>query len=174
MQFYFRMTKTLSMISHNNYKLSANEGFVTFWTSKLLHVLLTVTLCKWNPSQIPFFNLLIYSMKLKIHIGFWTLKVKCTYYGFCRYLLWSSRMQGQWVFRVGKKFQLGPKKFDFLDDPESTSSEKFMGGVFFVLLKLSYVAWRSIPNIVQFDSQDKHKPILSWCSSLQWTGNAAS
>jgi hypothetical protein len=27
------MTKTLSMISHKNYNLSANEGFVTFPTS---------------------------------------------------------------------------------------------------------------------------------------------
>ena len=30
------MTKTLSMISHKNYNLSANESFVIFLTSKLL------------------------------------------------------------------------------------------------------------------------------------------
>ena len=30
------MTKTLSMVSHKNYNLSANEGFVIFLTSKLI------------------------------------------------------------------------------------------------------------------------------------------
>ena len=30
------MTKTLSMVCHENYNLGANEGFVTFFTSKLI------------------------------------------------------------------------------------------------------------------------------------------
>ena len=30
------MAKTLSMISHKNYNLNANEGFVIFWTCKLI------------------------------------------------------------------------------------------------------------------------------------------
>ena len=30
------MTKTLSLVSHKNYNLSANEGFVMFLTSKLI------------------------------------------------------------------------------------------------------------------------------------------
>ena len=30
------MTKTLSMVSHKNYNLSANEDFVIFLTSKLI------------------------------------------------------------------------------------------------------------------------------------------
>ena len=32
----FRMTKTLSIVSHGNYNLTANEGFVMFLTSKLI------------------------------------------------------------------------------------------------------------------------------------------
>ena len=30
------MTKTLSMVSHKNYNLNANEGFVIFLTAKLI------------------------------------------------------------------------------------------------------------------------------------------
>ena len=30
------MTKTLPMVGHKNYKLSANEGFVIFLTSKMI------------------------------------------------------------------------------------------------------------------------------------------
>jgi hypothetical protein len=30
------MTKTLSMVSHNFYNLSANEGFIIYLTSKLI------------------------------------------------------------------------------------------------------------------------------------------
>jgi hypothetical protein len=30
------MTKILSMVTHKNYKLSANEGFVIFYISKLI------------------------------------------------------------------------------------------------------------------------------------------
>jgi hypothetical protein len=35
----FRMAKTLSMVSHKNYNLSANEGFVIFLTSKINYML---------------------------------------------------------------------------------------------------------------------------------------
>ena len=56
------MTKTLSMASHKNHNLGANEGSIIFLTSKLL---------------------LIYSMEVNICIGFWTLKVKCTQYEIC-------------------------------------------------------------------------------------------
>ena len=34
--FHFRMTKTFSLVSHINYNLSSNEGFVMFSTSKLI------------------------------------------------------------------------------------------------------------------------------------------
>ena len=30
------MMKTISMVSHKTYNLSANEGLVMFWTSKLI------------------------------------------------------------------------------------------------------------------------------------------
>jgi hypothetical protein len=33
------MTKTLSMVSHKNYNLNANEGFVIFLTSKFIYML---------------------------------------------------------------------------------------------------------------------------------------
>ena len=70
------MTKTLSMVSHKNYNLSANEGFVKKLLLSKLHALLTVSFQKENPNQ-----LLIYSMEVNIYIGFWILKTKCTQYG---------------------------------------------------------------------------------------------
>ena len=66
------MTKTLSMVT-KKYNLNANEGFVIFLTSNLLQSLLAVSLWKGNPNQ-----LLIFSMKVNIYIGFRILKVKCT------------------------------------------------------------------------------------------------
>ena len=72
------MTKTLSMVSHKTYNLIANEGFVIFMTSKLIACFIDGSLWKWNP-----YKLLIYSMEVKIYIGFWTLKVKCSQYGIC-------------------------------------------------------------------------------------------
>ena len=70
--------KTLSMVSHNNHNLNANEGFVIFLTFKLITCLIAVSLWKWNPSQ-----LFIYSIEVNIDVGFWTLKEKCTQYGVC-------------------------------------------------------------------------------------------
>ena len=35
-KFHFIMAKVLSMVSQKTYKLSVNEGFVIFWTSKLI------------------------------------------------------------------------------------------------------------------------------------------
>ena len=73
-------------------------------------------------------------MEMNIHIGFWTLKVKCTQYG----IWWISGLQeckGNGFFEVGwvgNNFRSGPKDLDFLDSqllvPESTSPEKFVGG----------------------------------------------
>ena len=75
---HFRRTKTLSIISHDNYNLNAIEDFVKLSLPSKLHALLTVSLWNKNPGQ-----LLVYSMKRNIYIGFWTLKVKCTYYEMC-------------------------------------------------------------------------------------------
>jgi hypothetical protein len=35
----FRMTKTLSMVSHKNYNLNANEGFVIFFYFQVNYML---------------------------------------------------------------------------------------------------------------------------------------
>jgi hypothetical protein len=70
------MTKTLSMVSHKNYGFSANEGFVMFLTSKFFTCFIDGFTSKRIHNQ-----LLIYSMKVNIYIGFRTLKVKCAQYG---------------------------------------------------------------------------------------------
>ena len=70
------MTKTLSMVSHKNYNLNANEGFVNCFTSKLITCFVDGVTSKVHPSQ-----LLINSMEVNKYIGFWTLKMKCTQYG---------------------------------------------------------------------------------------------
>ena len=57
------MTKTLSMVSHKNYNLNANEGFVMFLTSKLITCFIDSFTLKRNPNQ-----LLIYSMEVNIYI----------------------------------------------------------------------------------------------------------
>src|ERR1700738_383706 len=72
------MTKSLSIVSHKNYNLSANEDFVIFVTSKLITCFLGGFTLKMKSNQ-----LLIYSMEVNIYIGFKTLKMKCTQYGIC-------------------------------------------------------------------------------------------
>ena len=64
------MTKTLCMVSHKNYTLNTNEGFVKILTSKLITCFVGGFTLKWNPNQ-----LLIYAMEVNIYIGIWTLKV---------------------------------------------------------------------------------------------------
>ena len=45
------MTKILSKVSHKNYNLNANEGFVMFLTSKLITSYIYNSLQEWNLSQ---------------------------------------------------------------------------------------------------------------------------
>ena len=115
------------MISHNNYNLGANEGFVIFRTSKLISSFIdgfTVKM-KSQPNPMLQFPYLLNEFK---HI-YWILDLEGEVHLIWGFVdQWSSRMQGQWVFWVGNNFQLGPKNFDFLDGPESTSPEKFIGG----------------------------------------------
>ena len=68
------MTKTLSMVSHKNYNLNANEGLVILFTSKFfLIALLMVSLQKMKSQSIAY---LLYERK---HIYWiWTLKTKYT------------------------------------------------------------------------------------------------
>src|ERR1700738_2481662 len=72
------MTKSLSIVSEKNYNLNANEDFVIFLTSKLITCFIDGFTLKMKSSQ-----LLIYSMKVNIYIGFETLKMKRTQYGIC-------------------------------------------------------------------------------------------
>ena len=44
------MTKTLSMVSHKNYNLSANEGFVIILTSKLIACFIDSFIMERNPN----------------------------------------------------------------------------------------------------------------------------
>ena len=82
------MTKTLSMVSHTNYNLNANGGFVVFLTSKLITCFINGFTLKKNS-----INCLLYSLK----IGIWVLKVKLALnMGFVD--KWPSRMQGQLFF----------------------------------------------------------------------------
>ena len=120
------MTKTLSMVSHKNYNFSVNKGVIIFLTSKWITRFIGDFTLKWNPSQ-----LLIYSSKVDIYIGFGTLKVKCTQYGICG----PSRMLGQWFFQNwagGQPFRSGTKNLGILVGrlplPKYSSLEKFVGG----------------------------------------------
>ena len=73
------MTKILLMVSHKIYNLSANEGFVIFFTSMLITWFIgTFTLKMKYQSIVDLFN-------GSEHI-YWilNLKVKCTQYGICR------------------------------------------------------------------------------------------
>ena len=69
------MAKPLSMVSHKNYNLGANEDFVMFLTFKLITCFIDRFTLKGKSHSI------VYSMEVNIHIGFWTLKMKCTQYG---------------------------------------------------------------------------------------------
>ena len=74
------MAKTLAMVSHKNYNLNANEGFVIFFTSKLITCFIdNFTLNLMNSQSIAY----LLNGSEYIYIGFWTLKVNCTQYGIC-------------------------------------------------------------------------------------------
>ena len=48
------MTKTLSMVSHKNYNLSANESFVLFFTSKLITCIIDSFTSKMKSQSIAY------------------------------------------------------------------------------------------------------------------------
>ena len=104
---HFRRTKTLSIISHDNYNLNAIEDFVKLSLPSKLHALLTVSLWNKNPGQ-----LLVYSMKRNIYIGFWTLKVKCTYYEMCGEMTFKNARAMDFFFKVEQEFWWGPQNLD--------------------------------------------------------------
>ena len=72
------MTKTLSMISHKNYNLSANEDFVIYLTSKLITCFIGGFTLKMKCQSIAYLL-----NGVNIYIRFGNLKMKCTEYEIC-------------------------------------------------------------------------------------------
>lgn len=68
-----------------------------FLTSKLRTFFIDNFTSGWNLSQ-----LLIYKVGVKIHIGFWALKDKCTQYGFCGQGNLQEWWKGNFFFEVGR------------------------------------------------------------------------
>src|ERR1700738_1338291 len=98
------MTKSLSIVSEKNYNLNANEDFVIFLTSKFIMCFIGGFTLKMKSSQ-----LLIYSMKVNIYIGFETLKMKCTQYGICGQVALKKCKYNSFfeVRRAGNNFRSG-------------------------------------------------------------------
>ena len=71
------MTKILSMVSHKNYNLNANEGFVIFLTSKLIKYFIDYFTSKMKSQSICLFT----PRKYKYKLDFGPLQMKCTQYG---------------------------------------------------------------------------------------------
>jgi hypothetical protein len=70
------MTKTLSMVSHQNYNLNANEGYVIFFTSRFTKCFIDGFTSKNKSQSIAY---LLYGSEHMYWI--WTLETKCTQYG---------------------------------------------------------------------------------------------
>ena len=105
------MTKTLSMLSHNDYNLNANEDVVTFFTSKLITCFIDGFTPKTKSQSI------VYLLDGSQHrYWIWTLKVKCTQHEICGEVAFKntramvfSKSEG-----AGKIFWSGPQNFDSL------------------------------------------------------------
>ena len=86
-----------TMVSQKNYNLNANEGFVIFFTFKLITCFIDGFTLKMNPNQLEN-NLSTLSEMIDyvlngfkhIYIGFWTLKVKCTQCGICGWVAFKN------------------------------------------------------------------------------------
>ena len=141
------MTKTLSMVSHKNYYLSANEDFLIFLTSKLFTCFIGGFTLKMKPQSIAY--LLNGSEGI-----YWTWVLEDEVHSI--WDLWISGLQeckGNGFFKVGRagiSFWSGPKNLDFLDErlllPEYSSPEKFVRGRRLNVLPTSP---SQIPNITQ-------------------------
>ena len=85
------MTKSLSIVIHKNYILSVSEGFAMFLKSKLTTCFIDgfhfENKIPINKNKIP---MLIYSTKVNIYIGLWTLKMECTRYGLCTQVAFNN------------------------------------------------------------------------------------
>ena len=106
------MTKTLSMVSHKNHNLSANEGFVIFLTSKLITCFIDSFTSKkksqsivylLNESQVVY---MILDLKGEMH-SIWDFVISDL-----------QECKGNDFFKVGQadnNFRSGPENLDFLD-----------------------------------------------------------
>jgi hypothetical protein len=122
------MTMILLMVSHKNYYLSANKGFVIFLTSKLIACSIGGFTLKMKSESIA------YLLNGSEHIH-WILDLKGEMHSL--WDLWISGLQkckGNGYFEVGRasnNFRSGQTNIDFLDGqlPLSvyTSPKKFVG-----------------------------------------------
>ena len=148
------MTKTLSMVSHKNYNLNANEGFVMFLASKLITCFIDGCTSKIKSRWIA--HLLNGSEQI-----YWVSYLEGEVHSI--WDLWISGLQeckGNGLFKVGwngQKFSVGSRKswflFGRLPLPGSTSPEKLVGEVervpnFMMLLPncLYISTWEWLPS----------------------------
>ena len=123
------MTKTLSMVSHKNYNLNANEGFVMFLASKLITCFIDGCTSKIKSRWIA--HILNGSEQI-----YWVLDLEGEVHSIWE--LWISGLQeckGNGLFEVGRnrhKFSVGSKNswslFGGLPLPGSTFPKKLIGG----------------------------------------------
>ena len=105
------MTKTLSMVSQQNYNLNANEDFVIFFTSKLITCFIDGFTSKMKSQSIA------YLLNESEHI-YWILDLEGEMHSI--WDLWRSGLQeckSNGFFEVGRggqKFSVGSKKSRFL------------------------------------------------------------
>ena len=85
------------MVSHKNYNLNANEGFVIFLTSKLIPCLSGSFTSKMKSQSIVYLFNGCEHIYVYIYIWFWIFKMKCTQYGLYGQSGLQS-MQGQFYF----------------------------------------------------------------------------
>ena len=122
------MTKTLSMVSHKNYNLRANEGFMIFFTSKLIPCFVDGFTLTLKSHSIAY---LLNVSEYILDFGPW--RWSALNMGFVD--KWPSRMQGQWFswsWAGMQKCSVRSQKSIFfyggLPLLKSTSPEKFVGG----------------------------------------------
>ena len=87
------MTKTLSMVSHKNYNLNANEGFVIFLTSKLITCFIDGFTLKMKSQSIA------YLLNGSEHI-YWILDLEDEVHSI--WVIWTSGLQeckGNFIFQ---------------------------------------------------------------------------
>ena len=87
------MTKTLSMVSHKNYNLCANEGFVIFLTSKIITCFIDGFTSKMK------FQIIAHLLNGSEHI-YWILKLDDEVHS--KWVIWTNGLQeckGNFIFR---------------------------------------------------------------------------